>query len=149
MRKQDHPGFAAVGLHNPKNPLNVGAVLRAASCFGVSMIAVTGRRYEAQKTDTAQTHLQIPLLRVENLRDVIPFDCVPVAVERRADAIPLPHYVHPDRAFYIFGAEDGDLGSDILGWCRDAVTIPTDYSLNLAAAVNIVLYDRIAKLLRS
>jgi tRNA(Leu) C34 or U34 (ribose-2'-O)-methylase TrmL len=77
---------------------------------------------------------------------VIPYDCVPVAVERRADAQPLPEYVHPDRAFYIFGPEDGSLGPDVLRWCRDLVVIPTEYSLNLAAAVNIVLYDRIAKL---
>lgn len=145
MRRVDATGYAAVGLHNPRNPLNVGSVLRAVSCFDVSLVALTGRRYHAQRTDTARSHLRIPILHVDNLRDVIPFDCVPVAVERRADACPLPQYVHPDRAFYVFGPEDGSLGPDILTWCRDIVTIPTHYSLNLAAAVNIVLYDRLAK----
>jgi len=146
MRKMDAVGYAAVGLHNPRNPLNVGAALRAASCFGVSLVAITGRRYKPQRTDTARTHLLIPVIHAADLRDVIPYDCVPVAVERRADAQPLPEYVHPDRAFYIFGPEDGSLGPDVLRWCRDLVVIPTEYSLNLAAAVNIVLYDRIAKL---
>lgn len=146
MRKVEHAGYAAVGLHNPRNPLNVGAVLRAASCFDVAMVAVTGRRYQAQRTDTARTHLHIPVLHVEDLREVIPYDCVPVAVERRTEAVPLPSYEHPDRAFYIFGPEDGSLGCGVLQWCRDVVGIPTNYSLNLAAAVNIVLYDRLAKM---
>ena len=145
MRKTDHPGYAAIGLFNPRNPLNVGAVLRAASCFNVSLVALTGRRYKKQRTDTTKSYLHIPVLQVEDLRHVVPYDCVPVAVERRADAIPLPDFNHPARAFYIFGPEDGTLGPQVLQWCRDVVQIPTLYSLNLAAAVNIVLYDRLAK----
>jgi tRNA(Leu) C34 or U34 (ribose-2'-O)-methylase TrmL len=148
MRKVDAPGYAAIGLHNPRNPLNVGAALRAASCFGVSLVALTGRSYKVQRTDTARTHLRIPILHTENLRDVIPYGCVPVAVERRPGALSLPDYSHPDRAFYIFGPEDGTLGPDILDWCRDVVEIPSLYSLNLAAAVNVALYDRTAKSLR-
>ncbi len=145
MRNVSHVGYAAVGLYNPRNSLNVGGVLRAASCFGASMVAVSGKRYKAQRTDTAQTHLRIPLLQVDDLHEVVPFDCVPVAVERLASAIPLPEFEHPDRAFYIFGPENGDLGKSITSWCRDVVVIPSDYSINLAAAVNIVLYDRLAK----
>ena len=126
----------------------MGAALRAASCFDVSLVALTGRRYKVQRTDTARTHLQIPILHAEDLRTVIPYDCVPVAIERRKGALSLPEYEHPDRAFYIFGPEDGTLGPDVVDWCRDVVEIPTLYSLNLAAAVNIVLYDRLAKLHR-
>ena len=148
-RKINSSGYAAIGLHNPRNALNVGGALRAASCFGVSMVALSGRRYHRQKTDTARTHLRIPLLQVDNLREVIPFDCVPVGIERRKHATPLPNYEHPDRAFYIFGPEDGTLGPDILDWCRDTVEIPSEYSLNLAAAVYVVLYDRIAKAYRA
>ncbi len=109
MRKQRSNGYSAIGLYNPKNPLNIGGALRAASCFDVSMVAVCGHRYKAQSTDTASTHLHIPVLQVEDLHEVIPFDCVPVAVERRLGAISLPDYQHPARAFYIFGPEDGDL----------------------------------------
>ena len=145
MRKTDHSGYAAIGLHNPRNPLNVGGALRAASCFGASLVVLSGRRYKVQRTDTARTHLDIPLLQVNNLHEAIPYDCVPVAVERKADAIPLPDYHHPLRAFYVFGPEDGELGNAVLRWCRDVVQVPTLYSLNLAAAVNIVLYDRLAK----
>ena len=138
-------GYAAVGLYNPKRRENVGGVLRAAFCFGAALVALTGVRYRLQSTDTADTHRHIPVIQVKDLHTVIPYDCIPVAVERRADAIPLPDYKHPERAFYIFGPEDGDLGPDVLDWCRDLVHIPSQHSINLAAAVNIVLYDRMVK----
>jgi tRNA(Leu) C34 or U34 (ribose-2'-O)-methylase TrmL len=138
-------GYAAIGLQNPKNPHNVGGALRAAFCFGVAMVAVSGVRYRAQRSDTAQTYRHIPLLQVDDLHTVIPYDCVPVAVELHPSAQPLPAYQHPERAFYIFGPEDGDLGNSVLRWCRDVVFIPAYHSLNLAAAVNILLYDRAAK----
>ncbi len=138
-------GFAAIGLHHPKHPDNVGGVLRAAAAFGVALVAIAGARYRVQRTDTAQAYRDLPLLQVENLREVIPYDCVPVAVEITADAQPLPDYRHPERAMYIFGPEDGDLGRSVLAWCRDIVVIPCRHPLNLAAAVNVVLYDRLAK----
>ena len=60
-------------------------------------------------------------------------------------ARPLPEYTHPDRAIYIFGPEDGSLGKDVLAWCEDVIYIPTSGCMNLAATVNVVLYDRLAK----
>lgn len=142
-------GYAAIGLHNPKNPQNVGGVLRAAYCFSVALVAIAGSRYRVQSTDTAKAYRFLPVVQVDDLHTVIPFDCVPVAIERQANAIALPHYTHPERAFYLFGPEDGDLGQSITRWCRDVVVIPSAHSLNLAAAVNIVLYDRLAKQLQS
>ena len=64
-----------------------------------------------------------------------------VAVDIIPDAIMLPKYVHPQRAFYVFGAEDATLGERVLSWCRDRVYIPTNGCMNLAAAV----YDRLSK----
>jgi tRNA(Leu) C34 or U34 (ribose-2'-O)-methylase TrmL len=57
----------------------------------------------------------------------------------------LPEYTHPDRALYIFGPEDGSLDKEIRDWCEDVVYIPTQGCMNLAATVNVVLYDRMAK----
>lgn len=37
---------AAIGLINPKSPDNVGAVLRAAGCYGVETVYYTGTRFE-------------------------------------------------------------------------------------------------------
>ncbi len=142
-------GYVAIGLHNPKHRDNVGGVLRAAYCFRAAMIAITGVRYRVQSTDTAQAYRHIPLIQVDNLRAVIPYDCVPVAVEIHPKAVPLPSYVHPERAFYIFGPEDGELGKSVLRWCRDIVYIPSQHALNLAATVNVVLYDKLAKSMQS
>ena len=138
-------GYAAIGLHNPKDLANVGGVLRAAYAFGAALVVVAGTRYRVQRTDTAQTYRHIPLLQVADLHQTIPYDCIPVAVELCDNATSLPDYTHPQRAFYIFGPEDGDLGQSILSWCRDCVYIPTQHSLNLAAVVNVVLYDRLSK----
>lgn len=79
------------------------------------------------------------------MKDYIPYDCVPVAIELATDAIPLPEYKHPERAFYIFGPEDSSLGEKTYSWCRDKVYIPMKYCANLAATVNMVLYDRSMK----
>lgn len=87
----------------------------------------------------------IPLIRVDDLQSVIPFDCVPVAVDLLPGATPLQNYKHPRSAFYVFGPEDGTLGEKVLSFCRDKIYIPTTGCMNLAATVNVVLYDRLAK----
>jgi len=138
-------GYAAVGLLSPKHECNVGGVLRAAGCYGVSLVAYSGRRYQRQAADTQKSYRHIPLIQFDDLRDAVPFDCVPVAIELVEDARPLPAYIHPERAFYVFCPEDGTLGESVRGWCRDVVYVPTRFCMNLAATVNVVLYDRLAK----
>lgn len=138
-------GYAAIGLFQPKTAVNVGAALRAAGCYGAAMVATTGARYHRGPTDTMKVYRHLPLLQVDDLRSVIPFDCVPVAVDLIEGAQSLDDYKHPERAFYIFGPEDGTLGKNILSWCRDVVYVPTVGCMNLAATVNVVLYDRASK----
>lgn len=138
-------GFSAIGLHQPKTLANIGSVLRAATCYKSALVAVSGRRYSRSPTDTTKAWRHLPLLQVENLRDAIPFAAIPVAVDLIDDAIELQDYHHPERAFYVFGPEDGTLGNSVLSWCRDRVVVPTSHCMNLAATVNVVLYDRLAK----
>lgn len=142
-------GYACIGLHNPKNTINIGSTFRAAGCYGVGMVAISGLRGSQHighiPSDTQRFARHTPVLRVEDLRDVVPWNCVPVAVDLITRARPLMTYTHPERAFYIFGPEDGTLGASVLDWCRDIVYIPTNYCMNLAATVNVVLYDRMCK----
>lgn len=138
-------GYAAIGLDNPKNNINVGATLRAAGVYKAAMVATSGRRCGPGITDTMKHYKHLPLIQVEDLHSIIPYDCVPVAVDLIEGAIPLNEYKHPERAFYIFGAEDATLGDRILSWCRDIIYIPTTGCMNLAATVNVVLYDRASK----
>jgi len=132
----------------PKDALNVGSVLRAAHVYGVSMVATTGERYRKARTDTTKAYAHIPLIQCDNLKECIPYGAVPVAVELVDTARSLVGYHHPESAFYVFGPEDGTLGKEVLSWCRDVVYVPTTYCMNLAAAVNVVLYDRLAKQVR-
>jgi tRNA(Leu) C34 or U34 (ribose-2'-O)-methylase TrmL len=140
-------GFAAIGLDNPKSGVNVGSALRAAGCYGASMVIASGQRSQWRRmpTDTQKEWRRTPFLKVPDLHDAIPHRCVPVAVDLVDGAVSLTEYVHPERAFYIFGAEDATLGHRVLSWCRDVVYVPTSYCMNLAATVNVVLYDRMAK----
>ena len=140
--------FSCIGLYNPKSPENVGAVMRAAGCYGVSSVFYTGVRYDRAQsfiTDTKRVHLEIPLIGIDDLKKIVPLGCTPVAVELVEGAQALPTYTHPDRAIYIFGPEDGSLNQEIRDWCEDVIYIPTEGCMNLAATVNVVLYDRMAK----
>ncbi len=140
--------YACIGLFNPKSPENVGSVMRASGCYSVHSVFYTGTRYDRAEpfyTDTKKVHQTIPLIGVSDLEEVIPLGCVPVAVELTPDAKPLTEYKHPARAFYIFGPEDGSLKKEITEFCDDVVYIPTKGCMNLAATVNVVLYDRLAK----
>ena len=149
LHPQHHQrGYAAIGLDNPKTPANVGAVLRACSCYGVSLLAVSGNRYSRHGSDTMKQWRHMPLLQVQDLRPVIPYDCIPVAVDLVEGAKSLVDFVHPERAFYVFGAEDATLGDRVLSWCPQRVMVPTLACMNLAACVNVILYDRLAKQLR-
>lgn len=145
-------GFAAIALVNPKDRNNVGSVLRAAGCYGASLVVIAGSRPERYMgkivTDTEKAYRHIPVLRCEDEFDCIPYDCVPVAVEFLPHGISLVDFTHPERAYYIFGPEDGTLGRRVTDRCKFVVQIPSFYCLNLACATNVVLYDRMAKQLR-
>ena len=139
-------GYAAIGLDHPKCPANVGGAMRAAGCYGAAMVAMSGHRFGKAPTDVQKQWRLTPVIQTEDLRLVIPYDCVPVAVDLIPGAQSLADYKHPERAFYIFGPEDGTLGARVLSWCRDVIYIPMDGCMNLAATVNVVLYDRASKM---
>jgi tRNA(Leu) C34 or U34 (ribose-2'-O)-methylase TrmL len=142
-------GYACIGLDNPKYSINVGNVLRAAGNYNAALVIIAGIRYKKRASDTMKAYRHIPLQQVDDLHATIPFDCVPVAVDLLPDAESIVDYKHPERAFYVFGAEDATLGNRITDWCRDKIYIPTNHCMNLAATVNVVLYDRLSKQLRT
>lgn len=141
-------GYAAIALDNPKSGENVGGVMRAVGVYGAAMVIISGRRFKTLKkfpTDTMQAWKHLPVVEVDDVFDAMPYDCVPIAVEIIVGARLLPGYIHPERAMYIFGAEDQTLGHRILSRCRDVIVVPTKRCMNLAATVNVILYDRLAK----
>ena len=141
-------GYSVIALDNPKCLANLGGAMRAAQCYGASRILVGGSRMQKISnldTDTMKAYRQIPTLLVDDIMNHIPQDCVPIAIDLVDGAKPLSTYFHPQRAFYVFGPEDGTLGKRVIDRCRDKVMVPTFGCMNLAATVNVVLYDRSAK----
>lgn len=139
---------ACIGLSNPKSPVNVGAVMRAAGCYQVSSVFYTGERYARAvkfNTDTKDARSNISLKGVDCLLGHIPENHKIVCVELVEGATPLPEFQHPEKAFYIFGPEDGTLEQRVVDRADAVVYIPTIGCMNLAATVNVVLYDRLAK----
>jgi len=127
----------------------VGAVMRAAGCFQAGSVFYTGERYKRAarfNTDTQNASIDIPLLGVECLVQSAPENTSVVCVELVEGACSLLEFQHPQNAFYIFGPEDGTLDQAIIDAADSVVYIPTIGCLNLAATVNVVLYDRLAKL---
>jgi tRNA(Leu) C34 or U34 (ribose-2'-O)-methylase TrmL len=137
----------AVVLVNPKYPHNVAAAIRGCSCFGLTSVVWTGERV------TAAEYARLPreermkgYSEVEWRRDDRPFDILhgtPVCVEIAPGSSALGDVYHPDDAVYVFGPEDGGLTSMWKRHCHYFFHIPSRHCLNLAAAVNVVLFDRI------
>lgn len=137
-----------IGLTNPKSATNVGAVMRAAGCFTVDSVLYTGTRYDRSvklNTDTKKISSTIPLTNVESLLAHKTDDIKIICVDLVEGASPLPTFEHPDRALYIFGPEDGTIKQTVIDQADAVVYIPTTGCMNLAASVNVVLYDRVAK----
>jgi tRNA(Leu) C34 or U34 (ribose-2'-O)-methylase TrmL len=149
------PAAPAIVLHEPKYPHNVGQVVRLASAFGIGQVWYSGER--------VREALGARLPREERMRrygdvtlishpDPLARLCVgvpgaqPVAVELRPGAESLVDFVHPDgSAIYVFGPEDGSLPGPVLKRCHRFVVIPSFECLNVATAVAVLLYDRMAK----
>lgn len=137
-----------IGLSNPKSPANVGAVMRAAGCYQVGSVFYTGERYARAvkfNTDTKDVRSNISLTGVDCLLGHIPDNYKIVCVELVEGATPLPEYQHPEKAFYVFGPEDGTLEQRVIDRADAVVYVPTIGCMNLAATVNVLLYDRLAK----
>lgn len=157
----------AVILLNPRYGHNVGNAMRACSVFGLSQLWWTGDRVALDLEQKVEKKGRLPREeRMKGWRSVKLFNhdrpfqffenVVPVCLEITPGAEELTTFEHPENAVYVFGPEDGGVDHTIRRLCHRFITIPTDHDesgkplcLNLAAAVNVVLYDRRAKSARS
>lgn len=142
----------SIGLINPKSPINVGSVIRAGGNYRVERVFYTGRRFsQAAKFNRELVNVgrkvgrEIPLVGVNCLMESVPDGADIVCVEFAENAIPLPRYQHPSNAFYVFGPEDGSISQELINRANAVVYVPTIGCMNLAATVNVLLYDRLAK----
>jgi tRNA(Leu) C34 or U34 (ribose-2'-O)-methylase TrmL len=67
----------------------------------------------------------IPVFWTDNVLSFLPIGADTIGVEFIANAKSLPNFRHPERGFYIFGPEDGDIPEETQVKCKRIVTIPT------------------------
>ena len=139
------PGVVMI---DPKFSHNVGATIRACSCFGIESLAWTGSRIELSKYQRLPREERMKgykSVQFENHQR--PFDLfekfTPVCVEVYDLSEPLTTFEHPEDAVYVFGPEDGSVPQVIRRLCHRFLHIPAHFCLNLSAAVNVVLAHRV------
>jgi tRNA G18 (ribose-2'-O)-methylase SpoU len=141
-------GYCGIGIVNGKTPPNLGTLWRSADLLGADFVFTVGSRYKPQNSDTLKSWRHMPLWRFDTMPELhraLPLECPLVAVELTDTAVPLEAFDHPLRACYLLGAEDNGLTREALSLCHYVVQLPGRWSMNVAAAGSIVLYDRMAK----
>jgi len=142
-------GYFGIVLDRPCKSANYGTVLRTCYNFGAQFIGLIGHRYQRQCSDTVASYRHIPTYEFTSAEDFLthrPYGSLLIGVEIDPTARDLAGFIHPERATYVFGPEDGGLSQTIKQRCQFLVQIQTNYCLNLAVTTGIVMYDRMIKL---
>ena len=141
-------GYFGIGVYQVKRTENVGMLWRSAWQLGAAFLFTIGTRYKPMSDDVFKSWLQVPLFRYDTFAEMTAtsaYSCQLVGVEM--GGTPLPGFVHPDRAVYVLGAEDGGLPNEIRDRCHQVISIPSvrTASYNVAVAGTLVMYDRMVK----
>ncbi|NVJ98394.1 MAG: RNA methyltransferase [Alphaproteobacteria bacterium] len=145
-------GYFGIGIDGPSKEGNVGNLVRTAHSFGASFafavnptkISHTGELVTADFADTSKSASQIPFYNYETAVDVhVPQGCRLVGIELCDEAVDLPSFRHPTQAVYVLGGERTSLSEAMAARCDLMIKIPTKFSLNVATAGAIVMYDRL------
>ena len=145
-------GYFGVGVEGISKAMNAGNLFRSAHAFGASFAFTVAAIYapaDGGRADTSDSPNEVPLYTFDTVRDLmLPGGCSLVGVELDERAVDLPSFRHPRRAAYVLGMERGSLSEEMMACCDHIVRIPTRFSLNLAAAGAVVMYDRLISVQR-
>jgi tRNA G18 (ribose-2'-O)-methylase SpoU len=142
-------GYFGIGAQSISKAVNLGNLLRSAHAFGASFVFTIGADNRAleMRSDTSHAETHLPLYHWRRLTDMeLPKGCSLVGIEILDEAVDLPSFPHPLRAAYVLGPERGRLTPELVARCQHLVRIPTTFSLNVATAGAIVMYDRLRAL---
>ena len=144
----------SIAIINPKYERNVASIIRAASCFDVKQLWITGKRllfdHENQRERLPREmrlsdYNDVEIIFYDRFIDRMPENAVPVAIEILPGSESLLHFEHPENAVYLFGPEDGSVTKPYRHLCHHFVHVPVKHCMNLASTVHIVLWDRFLK----
>ena len=150
------PNLQTIALYEPNQHVNIAGVLRTAHVMGFKEVITINPTtpYKRHPADTTNATKHIDYAEMDMYSLFI------LADRRQQEVVPilqtglhnLSIWTHPARCIYLFGNETNGLDEKlkIQLQVRDfgpSVYIPTtnDYSLNLATAASIVMYDRHVK----
>jgi tRNA G18 (ribose-2'-O)-methylase SpoU len=139
-------GYFAIGVEGVSKAVNLGNLLRSAHAFGASFAFTIGADARVMDTiaDTSRARGHLPLYHWPIAADLhLPRGCRLVGIELLDEAVELPVFAHPVQAAYVLGPERGVLSPELVACCHHLVRIPTSFSLNVATAGAIVMYDRL------
>ncbi len=144
-------GYFGIGVEGVSKAMNAGNLYRSANAFGASFVFTVAAAYcdDDGTSDTSDAPGQVPFYRFETLETLrLPESCALVGIEIHDDAVELPSFRHPRRAAYVLGMERMGLSDGMIACCDHLIRIPTRFSLNLASAGVVVMYDRLISLQR-
>ena len=139
-------GYFGIGVERVSKPMNVGNLFRTAHAFGASFVYTVNAHYTISqaRSDTSLAPKHLPYYSFDDVESMaLPQDCSIVGIEIVDGARELPSFRHPQCAAYVLGPERGGLSAAMLELCAHVVRIPTAFSLNVATAGAIVMYDRV------
>ena len=142
-------GYFGIGAESISKSVNLGSLLRSAHAFGASFVFTLGADERAleMRSDTSHADSHVPVYHWRSLDEMqLPKGCSLVGIEILDAAADLPSFPHPLRAAYVLGPERGVLSQGLVARCQHLVRIPTAFSLNVATAGAIVMYDRVRSL---
>jgi len=148
-------GYFAIGIEGVSKAGNLGNLIRTAHAFGAAFVFtlkpelknMSAKSLAKAYSDTSKTADHVPFFEFDSLDDlVLPKGCQLVAIELTDEAHDIPTFHHPLKAAYILGSERYSVSKETLQKCDHVIKIPTKFSLNVATAGAIVMYDRMVTL---
>ena len=140
-------GYFGIGVEGVSKSANVGALLRTAHAFGAAFCFIVGAGWDARAGRLrrhrrhAGPRAALALRRHRALH--LPQRCVLVGVELLEDATDLPSSAIRSMPPTCLAPSVPACRPPCCARCRHVVRIPTRFSLNLAVAGALVLYDRL------
>lgn len=143
-------GFFGIGIYHPEQQENLGSLWRSAYIMGASFIFTIGRnKFIKESSDVTHAWNKIPLYlydNFENFYSALPYSTQLVAAEMHSKSVAIKEFEHPQRAVYLLGCESSGLPDKVIERCHKLVSLPGNFSLNVATAGSILIYDRITKI---
>ncbi len=142
-------GYFGIGVERFSKPANAGNLFRTAHAFGAGFLFTIASDITPGNipSDTSESWREVPFYSFASPASMeLPKGCLLVGVELSDEAVELPSFRHPRAAAYVLGAERYSLSPELAERCHHMVRIPTRFSLNVATAGAIVMYDRLCAL---